>query len=336
LAILLERLVPRGWEATVLATDVDERALEHARRGIYGPRSFRDTPESVRARWFTPVDDGWEVHPDLRRRVRFAPLNLVSDPYPSVTTGTSGIDLLLCRNVLIYFTPEAGSRAAARLAACIAPGGWMAVAPAELGAVSFPGLVLRQFPGAILHQRPDPHGPEPGPPPTLQSTPARPEAAPPPASVRRSPPLGRPLPDADPDADDLSVDTGAEEVLVLEAGGECYAVGLASVERVHPVEALTPLPGLGPPWAGVVSLRGEILPALDLPAYHRRPPSPSADGAHSPAASCAVVASGGLRVALLSEAPITLRVPDDLVTILDVPTILADAALVVDDDGNRT
>jgi chemotaxis signal transduction protein len=143
-----------------------------------------------------------------------------------------------------------------------------------------------------------------------------------------------------------------DEVAVLEAGGERYAVELRSVERIHPVEAVTPVPGLRPPWAGLVALRGEILPALDLPSYLGRPLRPA--GPATAAAHCAVVAHGGLRVALLSDAPVTLAarpegglsaplagsaapagvvlgVTDDLLTVLDVPTILADPALVVDD-----
>lgn len=157
-----------------------------------------------------------------------------------------------------------------------------------------------------------------------------------------------------------------DEVLVLEAGGERYAIGLGCVERVHPVASVTALPGLRRPWAGLVSLRGEILPALDLPAYLGRPSSPPGGGTGSTAMSgastamsCAVVASGGLRVALLSDAPVALRasapgglssalaedadppgavlgVTHDLVTLLDVAPILADTALVVDDEGNRT
>jgi chemotaxis methyl-accepting protein methylase len=161
LAILLERLVPPGWDATVLATDVDESALERARRGVYGARSFRQTPPWVKARWFTARGDRLEVGPRLRRRVRFAPLNLVTDAYPSFESGTSGIDLLLCRNVLIYFTPEARARTADRLARALAPGGWLAVAPAELSAAAFPGLAVRHFPSAILYQRPEPAPPPP-------------------------------------------------------------------------------------------------------------------------------------------------------------------------------
>jgi chemotaxis signal transduction protein len=120
-----------------------------------------------------------------------------------------------------------------------------------------------------------------------------------------------------------------DEVVVLVAGGERYAVDLVRVERVHPVDAVTPLPGLGPPWRGLVSLRGELLPALDLPSYFGWTPDPGP----RPVVSCVVVVGGGLRVALVSEAPVALSVRSagDLVTVLDVPTILADPALVVDD-----
>ncbi|HZQ78979.1 MAG TPA: protein-glutamate O-methyltransferase CheR [Acidimicrobiia bacterium] len=160
LAIVLERLLPAGRDATVVATDVDETALERAERGVYGPHSFRGVPEWVRARWFTPAGpDRWEVDQRLRRRVHFALLNLVAGGYPSPANGTAAVDVLLCRNVLMYLTAEARQRVAGRLARCLAPGGWLAVAPAEVAAADFPGLAVRHFPLAILHQRPDPAGP---------------------------------------------------------------------------------------------------------------------------------------------------------------------------------
>ena len=154
LAILLERLLPPGWDATVLGTDVNEAALDQARSGVYGPRSFRGVPESVRVRWFRPAGpDLWGVDPGLRRRVRFTVLNLVTDDYPSFETGTGAVDLLLCRNVLMYLTPEAQAGVATRLARCLAPGGWLAVAPAEVPAAGITGLAVHRFPLAILHQR---------------------------------------------------------------------------------------------------------------------------------------------------------------------------------------
>ena len=148
-----------------------------------------------------------------------------------------------------------------------------------------------------------------------------------------------------------------DELVVLEAGGERYALDLRSVERIHPVDAVTPLPGLRPPWAGLVSLRGALLPALDLAAYLGRGPAFAA-GSASAAVASAIVAHGGLRIALLSEAPVELArrpdgglatppggspapsgvvlgVTDNLLTVLDGPTILADPALVVDDEGHQ-
>lgn len=157
--------------------------------------------------------------------------------------------------------------------------------------------------------------------------------------------LARPLPEAP--------SGRLDQLAVLLAGGERYAVDLASVDRVHPVAAVTPLPGLRPPWAGLVALRGELLPALDVPAYLGRASLPGPGGGPA-AAYCAVVAHGGLRVALLSDQAVTLMprpvgglsgplapvpapagavvgVTGDLVTILDVASILADPALLVDD-----
>jgi chemotaxis protein methyltransferase CheR len=87
--------------------------------------------------------------------VRFAALNLVTDDWPSAATGTVAVDVLLCRNVLMYLTAGARAGVADRLARSLAPGGWLAVAPAEVSAADFGGLSLRQFPLAILHQRPD-------------------------------------------------------------------------------------------------------------------------------------------------------------------------------------
>lgn len=156
LAILLEQVVPPGWDATVVATDIDESAVEQARRGVYGPRSFRETPEWVRARWFTATADGWEVGARLRRRVRFACSNLVTDPLPPADLNPGHVDLVVCRNVLMYFTAAARARTAARLSQCLAPGGWLAVAPAELASATFPDLAVRLFPDAILYQRPGP------------------------------------------------------------------------------------------------------------------------------------------------------------------------------------
>lgn len=109
----------------ILATDISPVALGKAREGVYGEWSLRgDSAVAARAGL---VADGerYHVDPQLRRLVQFEFLNLALDVYPSFVTGTVGLDLILCRNVLIYFNPETIRRVAQRLYDSLAPGGWL-------------------------------------------------------------------------------------------------------------------------------------------------------------------------------------------------------------------
>jgi chemotaxis protein methyltransferase CheR len=160
LAILLDRLLPdcRDWAVTILATDINPEALEAARRGCYREWSFRETPQWIRDRYFHRRGaQTLEVDPTIRRMVAIAPLNLAEDGYPAVVTNTSAMDLILCRNVLMYFTGEAQRAVVGRLRRALVTGGWLVVSPAEASADLFRPLVPVTFPGAILYRR------EPGP-----------------------------------------------------------------------------------------------------------------------------------------------------------------------------
>ena len=123
--------------------------------------------------------------------------------------------------------------------------------------------------------------------------------------------------------------TSVDQVVVLEAGGQRFGVDLGAVERVHAVESVTALPGLRPPWRGLVALRGEILPALDVAAYLGVTPRTGAT-ATVPAGG-AIVGRPGLRMVLLSDAPVTLAPRAAAGQLLDVATILADPRLEVND-----
>lgn len=152
-AMLLDRLVPdrSDWSITILATDLSSRTLSAARRGVYREWSLRDTPDQLRRRYFAPRGAGtFELDADIRRMVTFAPLNLVDGAYPSLATNTSAMDLILCRNVIMYFTREAQRETVARLQGALVDGGWLVMSAAEassdllrpLEPVSFPGTVL--------------------------------------------------------------------------------------------------------------------------------------------------------------------------------------------------
>ena len=136
LALLLERLLGRhaARAVTLIATDVDAIALEAARRGLYTDWSLRGLPAWARVRGLRTRARRHEVLPELRARVSFAPLNLAADPYPC------GLDLIVCRNVLMYFTEPARRAAVERLAAALAPGGWLALSPLDAASERPDGL----------------------------------------------------------------------------------------------------------------------------------------------------------------------------------------------------
>lgn len=159
LAILLDRLLPDrcNWALTILATDINLEALEAAERGRYRAWAFRETPPWVRERHFHRRGvETFELDPMISRMVTFTPLNLAEDGYPTAVTNTSAMDLILCRSVLMYFTPETQQATVDRLRQALAVGGWLVPSPAEASADLFSPLLPVSFPGAIFYRKEEP------------------------------------------------------------------------------------------------------------------------------------------------------------------------------------
>ncbi|MFN3652130.1 MAG: CheR family methyltransferase [Armatimonadota bacterium] len=159
LAILLDRLLPdfEDWRVTLLATDINPDSLERAREGRYGEWSFRTTPRWVRERYFHRVSGRtYELDARIRKRVSFRALNLAEVGYPSAASNTLAMDLVLCRNVLMYFTEDARAAALERLRQALTPGGWLVVASPEASGSPLAPLLPVNFPGATLYQKQEP------------------------------------------------------------------------------------------------------------------------------------------------------------------------------------
>lgn len=154
-AILLRQLLPdiNGWNIFILGTDINRQALKRACEGRYRAWSFRQTEPAIRKRYFIRRDGYYEVKPELRGMVRLAYLNLVEDVYPSGSTNTYGMDLILCRNVAIYLPQTVMRDITARFYDCLAPEGWLIVGASETGNDLYDAFVARTFPGATMYQK---------------------------------------------------------------------------------------------------------------------------------------------------------------------------------------
>ncbi len=155
LAILLTRLISdlQDWQIHILATDISTLALHKASRGLYGKWSFRDTKPEIIERYFTRRDRQFEILPHLKQMVSYAYLNLAEDVYPSLATQTNAMDLILCRNVLMYFTAGQARKVLKNLHRCLVQGGWLIVSLTETSQVSRSPLVAVNFPGATVYRK---------------------------------------------------------------------------------------------------------------------------------------------------------------------------------------
>lgn len=101
-AMVLSKFLPLS-QIKILATDIDKEILEKAKAGIYSAKSVANIPPDMKQKYFVEKKGLYHVSPDLKQCITFKEHNLLSDPYPK------NLDLIVCRNVLIYFTEEAKS-----------------------------------------------------------------------------------------------------------------------------------------------------------------------------------------------------------------------------------
>jgi chemotaxis protein methyltransferase CheR len=138
----------------LLATDVARAALARARLGIYTRWSLRGG--SAPLPYLSPRSDGYAVDDRLSSRVTFAYLNLARDCYPSPATGTWELDLILCRNVLIYLDEETVREVAGRFFRALAPGGWLITAASDPPLQDRAPFAITVSDAGVFYRRPAP------------------------------------------------------------------------------------------------------------------------------------------------------------------------------------
>jgi len=118
-----------GWEFRIRAVDLNPAGLEKAARGRYSRWALRETLPEAQRKWFKPDGADMILDETVRRAVQFEPRNLAVDDPELWTPGV--YDVVFCRNVLMYFTPERMRAAIGRIAQALAPGGFLFLGHAE-------------------------------------------------------------------------------------------------------------------------------------------------------------------------------------------------------------
>jgi chemotaxis protein methyltransferase CheR len=153
LAIIVDRLLGShaDWDVQIVGSDVNARFLGVARNAVYRAWSLREVEPELRERHFRDLGSGqFELAPAIRDMVSFRLLNLNQPSVRGEDRDRVDIDLIVCRNMLMYFMPEQQAAASRRLVGALAADGWLAVAPAEATADAFVPLVPFNVPSAIF------------------------------------------------------------------------------------------------------------------------------------------------------------------------------------------
>ena len=125
LAMLLGKFMPLS-KIKIIATDIDEQVLDKARMGLYKAQSLNALPDEFKKKYFTKIGEtSYQICDEIKRCVEFKKHNLLQDPYPT------GCNLIVCRNVVIYFTEEAKDAIYRKFYASLTSGGTLFVGSTE-------------------------------------------------------------------------------------------------------------------------------------------------------------------------------------------------------------
>lgn len=150
------------WSVEIIGTDINRRFLRMAREAAYESWALRGMPEEMLKNCFDRQGKRWVLKGQFTEGVIFQQHNLVRDRFPSLGNNLFAFDLVICRNVMIYFTHDTVRQLAEQFHQSLIPGGWLVVGHAEPHTEIFRAFRTVNAPGAILYQRELAQGPSSG------------------------------------------------------------------------------------------------------------------------------------------------------------------------------
>jgi len=149
--LLLEMEMLKGWNIEIIGTDISQRVLHAARHGVYSSSSFRTTDEYFVRRYFQQQEEGLRISDEVRQLVNISQLNLF-DSGRIVLLGR--MDVVFCRNVIIYFDNEAKKRVIESFYNTLQDGGFLLLGHSESLMNVSTGFTLRHFKNDMIYQKP--------------------------------------------------------------------------------------------------------------------------------------------------------------------------------------
>ncbi|HCF27154.1 MAG TPA: chemotaxis protein CheR [Cyanobacteria bacterium UBA11049] len=154
LAIIVKQLIPdlSDWNILILGTDINPESIEKAQEGIYDSWSFRQVEPQIQKQYFHQRKMRWEVDRQIRKLVKFRCMNLSQEAFPN-QFDLHNIDIIVCRNVFIYFNSVAIATVLEKFYQTLIPGGYLIAGHTELHGQNLGQLQPIIFPGSVVYQR---------------------------------------------------------------------------------------------------------------------------------------------------------------------------------------
>ena len=155
IAILLDMLFPdmKQWDVFILGTDINEESLKKAERGIYSEWSFRMVDKDIKRKYFKRHQDDWEIAGEIKKTVRFQYGNLMAGDFFSQNPEICNMDLIICRNVFIYFNKKAVSSVLSKFINTLNDEGYLITGHGELQGHDLMDLNQIMYPEAVIYKK---------------------------------------------------------------------------------------------------------------------------------------------------------------------------------------
>lgn len=156
IAMLLHRVIPniKDWKISILGSDINPEFLNKAKKAQYKKWSFRTTsPDNIKHYFTKNKDETFSVIPEIQNMVDFKELNLVDDAYPDSLQGFNEMDLILCHNVLIYFSENQIKTTVHKLTKSLRKNGWLSFSAIETSFIAETDLNPHRYPGIVFFKK---------------------------------------------------------------------------------------------------------------------------------------------------------------------------------------